>query len=50
MRRGSPRVRSGMTYRRAVLEPGGSRDGAEILRDFLGREPDNGAFLTKLGI
>ena len=40
----------GMTYRRAVLEPGGSRDGAEMLRDFLGREPDNGAFLTKLGI
>lgn len=44
----SPRV--GMDYRRKVLEPGGSRDAGELLRDFLGRPPRNDAFLEKLGI
>ena len=40
----------GMAYRREVLERGGSLDGDELLRRFLGREPDNKAFLKKLGI
>ncbi len=40
----------GMEYRREVLEVGGSRDAIDTLRAFLGREPDNGAFLRKLGI
>ena len=40
----------GMDYRREVLEVGGARDAIETLRAFLGREPDNGAFLRKLGI
>ncbi|MDE0289271.1 MAG: Zn-dependent oligopeptidase, partial [bacterium] len=40
----------GMEYRRKVLEPGGTRDAYELLRDFLGREPRNDAFLKKLGI
>ena len=40
----------GMAYRREVLEKGGSWDGDELLRRFLGREPDNRAFLKKLGI
>ncbi len=40
----------GMAYRREVLEKGGSLDGEEMLRRFLGREPDNRAFLRKLGI
>jgi thimet oligopeptidase len=40
----------GMAYRREVLERGGSVDAEEILRKFLGREPDNKAFLNKLGI
>ncbi len=40
----------GMEYRREVLEKGGSRDAIETLRAFLGREPDNRAFLRKLGI
>lgn len=44
----SPTV--GMQYRREVLEVGGSRDAMDTLRAFLGREPDNGAFLSKLGI
>lgn len=40
----------GMDYRRKILEPGGTKDAYELLRDFLGREPRNDAFLRKLGI
>jgi thimet oligopeptidase len=31
-------------YRRAVLEPGGSKPAAELVRDFLGRPYDFGAY------
>ena len=44
----SPEV--GMAYRREVLEPNGTKDAADLLRNFLGREPRNDAFLEKLGI
>ncbi len=40
----------GADYRRIILEKGGSVDAIELLREFLGREPDNRAFLDKLGI
>lgn len=40
----------GMAYRRSILEPNGTRDGADLLVDFLGRPPSNDAFLRKLGI
>ncbi|MCI0544678.1 MAG: Zn-dependent oligopeptidase [Actinobacteria bacterium] len=40
----------GMDYRRKVLERGGTIDPDLILIDFLGREPSNQAFLSKLGI
>lgn len=40
----------GLEFRRTVLEPGGARDGAELVRAFLGREPDLGAFLRHKGI
>ncbi len=40
----------GMAYRREVLEKGGSVDADQMLIGFLGREPDNSAFLRKLGI
>jgi len=40
----------GRAYRREILEKGGSLDADEMLRNFLGREPDNRAFLRKLGI
>jgi Zn-dependent oligopeptidase len=40
----------GMAYRREILELGGSMDGLELLRRFLHREPNNEAFLKKLGI
>jgi thimet oligopeptidase len=44
----SPSV--GLAYRRAVLEPNGSRDGEELVRSFLGRDPSNEAFLTLRGM
>jgi Zn-dependent oligopeptidase len=44
----NPKV--GADYRREVLERGGSRDGMAHLRAFLGREPNNEAFLRKLGM
>jgi thimet oligopeptidase len=40
----------GREYRRCVLERGGSVDAAELVRDFLGREPNQEAFLRHLGI
>jgi thimet oligopeptidase len=40
----------GRSYRREILEKGGSADGGELLRNFLGRQPSNQAFLHKLGI
>lgn len=40
----------GLRYRREVLEPGGSLDGDQLLRNFLGREPSNQAFLKHMGI
>jgi Zn-dependent oligopeptidase len=44
----NPKV--GMAYRREVLGKGGALDADDILVNFLGREPNNGAFLKKLGI
>jgi thimet oligopeptidase len=40
----------GMSYRREILEPGGTRDGDQLLMSFLGREPSNTAFLRHIGI
>ncbi len=41
---------TGARYRRTVLARGGSVDGARMVREFLGREPDNAAFLRDLGL
>jgi Zn-dependent oligopeptidase len=40
----------GRAYRTAILERGGSRPATEMLEDFLGRPPNNEAFLAELGI
>ena len=40
----------GAEYRRTVLERGGSVDGDQLVRDFLGREPNADAFLRGLGV
>jgi thimet oligopeptidase len=44
----SPQV--GKDYREKVIGPGGSKDPMDMLRDFLGREPNQTAFLRYLGI
>ncbi len=41
---------TGSHYRRKILERGGSVDGDQLVRDFLGREPNNEAFLRGLGL
>ena len=37
-------VKTAMDYRRSILEPGGSKDAAELVRDFLGRAYDFKSF------
>ena len=40
----------GARYRQQILARGGSVDAADLLRNFLGREPSNEAFLRHLGL
>lgn len=42
--------KTGLEYRQKILSPGGSRDPDEMIRDFLGRESNNKAYLKSLGI
>lgn len=41
-------AKAGKLYRDKVLYPGGSRDAMDTLKDFLGRKPNNEAFMKKL--
>jgi len=47
---GSDLEGQGRRYRELILERGGMVDGADLVRDFLGREPETGAFLADLGL
>lgn len=40
----------GVRYRKAILALGGTKDGMDLLRGFLGREPSSDAFLHKIGL
>jgi thimet oligopeptidase len=41
---------TGLEYREKIMAPGGSRDPNKMVREFLGREPNNEAFLRSIGI
>ncbi|KAJ2858282.1 metalloendopeptidase [Coemansia erecta] len=41
---------TGLDYRHEILQPGGSRDAAISLEKFLGRKPNNEAFLKSIGL
>ncbi|KAG7855781.1 hypothetical protein KL939_004245 [Ogataea angusta] len=43
-------VKSGLEYRRKVLEKGGSQEEMDLLVDLLGRNPSSDAFLQELGL
>ena len=41
---------TGIRYRDIILANGGSKDELELVMEFLGREPNNEAFLKELGL
>jgi thimet oligopeptidase len=47
---GADPVEVGADYRRLILEAGGTRDGADLVHDFLGRDPTPAAFLREIGL
>jgi oligopeptidase A len=41
---------TGLAFRQHILEKGDSEDPAELFRRFMGREPDPGALMRRLGL
>lgn len=41
---------TGLRYRNIILARGGSQEAIELVREFLGREPNNKAFMRSLGL
>ncbi|KAJ2657048.1 metalloendopeptidase [Coemansia sp. RSA 1199] len=50
IKEGVENTTTGMDYRREILLPGGSRDAMISLEHFLGRKPNNKAFLRSIGL
>jgi Zn-dependent oligopeptidase len=42
--------KTGLKYRRIILERGGTEEPLDLVRKFLGREPNSDAFLRSMGI
>lgn len=42
--------KAGLRFRKTVLAPGGTKDPMDIVRDYLGREPNNEAFKRSIGL
>lgn len=47
---GALNKKTGISYLHCILEPGGMREPMELIKDFLGREPNQNAFLRSLGL
>ena len=43
-------ARTGMRYREIILEKGGTEEALDLVKEFLGREPNNKAFLKSMGL
>ena len=43
-------MKTGMEYRRVILEKGGTKEALDLVQEFLGRESNNKAFLKSMGL